>query len=246
MADVIGGVNPVLEALRARGDSFQRIYLAEGRSGPEADEIMRLARSLGLRVQRTDRTHLDRLYGGRGHQGVVAEVGVYAYHSLEDILEAVQSPQSLILILDGVQDPMNLGSLLRSADGAGADAVIVPRERAAPMTPTAVKASAGAAEYIPVARVVNLARTLDELKRNGFWIVGTDAEAETSIYDEELNPKLGLVMGGEGQGLRRLVREKCDRLVSIPLRGQISSLNVAVAGALAMFEYVRQIRGRQV
>ncbi len=240
MTEIIGGINPILEALRARGEAFQRLYVAKGRSGPELEEIYRLARACGVRVQRVEREQLDRLYGRRGHQGVAAEVGPQKYYTLEDVLERAQGPRALVVVLDGVQDPMNLGSLLRTADAAGAAGLVVPRERAAPLTPTAVKASAGAAEYVPVARVVNVARTLEEMKDAGFWIIGTEAGAGRTIYEADLNLRLGLVLGGEGQGLRRLVREKCDLLVSIPQRGRINSLNVAVAGAVAMFEFVRQ------
>lgn len=244
MGEVIGGINPVLEALRARGRAFQRIYLARGRSGPALEKLLRLARSHGVKVERVDRPRLDRLYGRPGHQGVVAQVGPYRYFSLQEIIERTKDPQALVLILDGVQDPMNLGSLLRSAEAAGAGGVIIPRERAAPMSAAAVKASAGAAEHIPVARVVNLVRAMEELKEEGFWILGTEAGAKAGLYDQELNLKMGLVVGGEGKGIRRLVREKCDLLASIPLQGRIASLNAAVAGALAMFEFVRQARAR--
>ena len=243
MAEVIGGINPVLEALRARGETFQRLYLAKGRTGTVVGELLNLAGEHHIKVERVERARLDQLYGASGHQGVVAVVGAYGYFSLEEILEKCPAGPALILVLDGIQDPMNLGSLIRSADGAGACGVVVPRERAAPLTPAAIKASAGAAEHIPVARVVNLARTLDRLKEEGFWIVGAEADGPESIYEVMLPERLVLVIGGEGRGVRRLVKEKCDRLVSIPLRGRISSLNAAVAGALAMFEFVRQTEG---
>lgn len=245
MAEVIGGINPTLEALRARGRAFQRIYLARGRSGSALAELLSLARTHGVKVERVDRSRLDRLYGRPGHQGVVAQVGPYLYFSFRDIIERTKGPQALVLILDGIQDPMNLGSLLRSAEAAGVGGVIMPRERAAPMSAAAVKASAGAAEHIPVARVVNLVRAMEELKGEGFWIMGTEAQAAAGLYDQDLDLKLGLVVGGEGKGIRRLVREKCDLLVSIPLQGRIASLNAAVAGALAMFEFVRQARARE-
>lgn len=238
----MGGINPVIEALRAKGRTFEHIYLARGRSGPAVEEIKDLAGAQQIKVERTDRANLDRLFKGRHHQGVVALVGEYRYHDVDDILDRAASDKGFILVLDGIQDPMNLGSLIRSAEAAGALGVILPRERSASMTPATVKASAGAAEHLPVARVVNLSRVLDELKKQGFWIIGTEASAETSLYDQDLDMKLALVIGSEGQGLRRLTREKCDNVVSIPLQGRISSLNGAVAGALAMFEYVRQTR----
>jgi len=242
LTDLVGGINPVLEALRARGRAVQRIYLAPGRSGAAVNEILTLAADRKIKVERVERSRLDRLFQGRGHQGVVARVGPYPYFQVEEILAEAQSEEELILLLDGVQDPMNLGSLLRSAEAAGACGVIIPRERAAPVSAAALKASAGAAEHLPVARTVNLARTLDQLKKKGFWIIGTEAEAGDSLYDQDLPPKMGLVIGGEGKGLRRLTREKCDRLLSIPMKGRVSSLNAAVAGALAMFEFVRQRR----
>ena len=240
MADVIGGVNPVLEALKSGSGNIQRIYLSEGRSGRVLAEIRELARSRNIAVQRVDRERLDRLYGGRGHQGVAAEVGPYNYYEFEEILERAGTGRALILLLDGIQDPGNLGSLLRSAESAGAAGVVMPRERAAPITAAAIKASAGAAEHIPAARVVNLGRAIDEMKEHGFWIVGADAEAGSSLFEAELPDRMGLVIGAEGQGLRRLIKEKCDLLVSIPLKGKVASLNASVAGALFLFEFVRR------
>jgi len=242
LTEIVGGINSVLEVLRAQGRAVQRIYLASGRSGPAVNEILNLAADLKIKVERVERSRLDRLFQGRGHQGVVARVGPYPYFQVEEILAEAQSEEELILLLDGVQDPMNLGSLLRSAEAAGACGVIIPRERAAPVSAAALKASAGAAEHLPVARTVNLARTLDRLKEKGFWIIGLEAGAEDSLYDQDFPPKIGLVIGGEGQGLRRLIREKCDWLLSIPMTGRVSSLNAAVAGALAMFEFVRRRR----
>ena len=240
MDDIIGGINPVLEALKARGRAFQRIFISRNRGGAAVERIIGLARELDISVQRVEAGRLDRLYGRKGHQGVVARVGAYEYRSIEDILDRAPADRALVLILDGVQDPMNLGSLIRSAEAAGAAGVFLPRERSAPVTEVALKAAAGAAEFVDVARVVNLVRTLDRLKEAGFWIVGTEAEAERSVFDLEFGQKTGLVVGGEGKGLSRLVRENCDELASIPMRGRISSLNASVAGGLAMFEYVRQ------
>ena len=239
---IIGGVNPVLEALRAQSRKFERIYLARARNPAAVKEILDLARVRGVAVQRVDRVRLDRLYGGRHHQGVVARVGEYAYFELDEVLARIPDGPALVVVLDHVVDPMNLGSLVRSATAAGAGGMILPRERAAPMSPAAIKASAGAAERLPVARVVNLARALDDLKDAGFWILGTDAGAEESLYDRPLERRLGLVIGSEEKGLRRLVREKCDRLASVPLPGPVESLSAGIAGAVVMFEYVRQTR----
>ncbi|MBW2060393.1 MAG: 23S rRNA (guanosine(2251)-2'-O)-methyltransferase RlmB [Deltaproteobacteria bacterium] len=242
MSEIIGGLNSVLEALRARADSFERIYMSQGRLRPALLELFKAARAAGIKVTRVERSRLDQIYDDRGHQGVVARIGVYRYFSLEQILDRAKGPRSLVLILDGIQDPMNLGSLLRSAEAAGSAGVILPRERAAPITAVTLKASAGAAEHVAVARVVNLVRVIEELKQEGFWVLGAHQDAEASLYDQDLSQRLALVVGGEGKGLRRLVAKSCDCLVSIPLRGQVSSLNAAVAGALAMFEYVRQTR----
>lgn len=245
MSEIIGGINPVLEALRARGSAVLRLYLAQGRAGREADEILKLARHHGVRVERVERVRLDRLYGPKGHQGVVAEVGPFPYQDLEDVIEAAGTGPSLLLVLDGVEDPMNLGALIRSAEAAGAGGVILPREKAAPISAQAIKASAGAAEHLPAARVVNLVRTLERLKAAGYWVVGAHGPAETSLYQADLDlPRMALVVGGEGRGIRRLVMEQCDLLVSIPLRGRVSSLNASVAGALIMFEYLRRNIGR--
>jgi 23S rRNA (guanosine2251-2'-O)-methyltransferase len=238
---IIAGVNPVREALRHRGAECQGLYIASERNGSAIQDIIDLARKSGLKPDFVERSRLDRLYGGSRHQGVILKIAPLPYAPLEELLEsALSRPRSLILMLDGVQDPVNFGALLRTADAAGVCGVIVPRERSAPLSPVAVKASSGAAEYVPVVRVINLARTLDELKEAGFWAVGADADADHKLYHFEFNEKTVLVLGGEGQGLRRLIKLKCDHLVSIPMFGHINSLNVSVAGAIAMFEFIRQ------
>jgi 23S rRNA (guanosine2251-2'-O)-methyltransferase len=229
-----------MEALKARGNSFEKILLAQGRSNQALTHILGLAKKAGVKIERVDRAHLDRLYGGPGHQGVAALVGAFEYATLDDVLKRVSGEYALILILDGIQDPMNLGSLLRSAESAGAAGVVLPKDRAAPVTGTVLKASAGAAEFIPVVQVTNLVRVIEQLRKAGFWIFGTHQDADHSLYETDLRLKLGLVVGGEGKGIRRLVKESCDNLVSIPLKGRVASLNAAVAGAIAMFEYVRQ------
>ncbi len=240
MSDVIGGVNPVLEALKARGSSVEKIFLASGRSSSASKKILESARRAGVKVERVDRARLDNIFGNPDHQGVVALAGAFKYSTIDEVLGRVKGESALILILDGIQDPMNLGSLLRSAESAGAIGVILPRDRAAPVTNTVLKASTGAAEYIPVVQVTNLVRTIERLRKAGFWIFGTHQDAEDSLFETDLRLKLGLVVGGEGKGIRRLVKEACDGLVSIPLKGQVASLNASVAGAIAMFEYVRQ------
>lgn len=240
--EFITGLNPVLEALRARGATFKCLYLAKGRTGPAVGQLLELAKSHGLRVIYLDRQEMDRLAGRANHQGVMGEVGPYAYYTLEQILDKSPKGPSLLLILDNIQDPMNLGALIRSAEAAGAVGVILPRERAVAVTPTVMKAAAGAGEFLSVARVVNLVQAMKIIKEAGFWIMGADATAKDIIFDQDLTAKVALVIGSEGRGLRRLVKEKCDSLVSIPLRGRVNSLNASAAGAVAMFEFVRQNR----
>jgi len=246
MPDIIGGLHPVSEALKARADAFERIYIARGPLRPALKALLDQVRTQKIKVDRVDRPRLDRLYGGQAHQGVVALVGPYSYLPFDEAQDKIQGSQTLVLVLDGIQDPMNLGGLLRSAETAGVRLVILPRERAAPVSQTVIKASAGAAEHLNICRVVNLTRSIEWLKDQGFWVAGLDHRAEACLYDQDLAPKTALVIGGEGSGIRRLVKESCDLLVSIPLRGRVSSLNAAAAGAVAMFEYVRQTRtGRQ-
>lgn len=230
----------MMEALKARGNSFEKILLARGRSDRALKNILDLAKKAGVKIEREDRAHLDRLYGGPGHQGIIALAEAFQYSTLDDVLKRISHEKALILILDGIQDPMNLGSLLRSAESAGAAGVILPKDRAAPVTSAVLKASAGAAEFIPVVQVTNLVRAIEQLRKAGFWMFGAHQDADHSLYETDLRLKLGLVIGGEGKGIRRLVKESCDDLVSIPLKGRVASLNAAVAGAIAMFEYVRQ------
>jgi 23S rRNA (guanosine2251-2'-O)-methyltransferase len=239
--EIIGGVNPVIELLKDGRRPCDRIWIAESRGGPALKTIFQLARSGGVKVERTDRRRIDRMFGGPGHQGVVARVGAYQYAALDDILKRAGST-GLLLAVDGVEDPGNLGSLIRSAAAAGADGVIIPKDRAAPVTPAVLKASAGAAQTIPVAREVNLARALDQAKDQGFWVIGLAGEAEICLYDVDLPVKAAVVVGGENRGLRRLIRERCDLLASLPLADGAQSLNAAVAGALALYEIVRRKR----
>ena len=240
MSEALGGINSVKEALKARPEFFEKILVTKGKHSPALKELIQLARKLKIKLSQEDKSRLDNVFKGSNHQGVVALVGEYAYHDLDEILSGVDQTDALILVLDGIQDPMNLGSLLRTAESAGASGVVIPRERAAAVTSTALKASAGAGEHIPVSRVVNLVRAIEAIKKAGFWVIGTDAKAEISLYDQELKSRIALVIGGEGTGIRRLVGEACDSLVFIPQKGKVSSLNAGAAGAVAMFEFVRQ------
>ena len=236
------GIHAVRVLLSRHPQRVRRVLLGGGREAARLAEIRELAQRAGVQVSATDDATLDRLAGGERHQGVVAEVQPRAGDpetQLEEALEAAGSTP-LLLVLDGVQDPHNLGACLRSADAAGVAAVIVPRDRAAGLTPVVRKVAAGAAETVPLVAVVNLARTLRDLKERGIWLVGTDDSADRTLYAADLKGPLALVMGSEGEGLRRLTRECCDQLVAIPMAGAVESLNVSVATGVALFEAVRQ------
>ena len=220
----------------------KRVHLAAGRSTGRLAEIQQLAERSGIAVVEAESATLDRLAEGQRHQGAVAEVLLRSGDpetQLEDALAAAEGPP-LLLVLDGVQDPHNLGACLRSADAAGVHAVLAPRDRAAGLTPVVRKVAAGGADAVPFIAVVNLARTLRDLRSRGLWLAGLDAEGETTIYDADLRGPLAVVLGAEGQGLRRLTRENCDQLVSIPMAGSVESLNVSVATGVVLFEAVRQ------
>ncbi len=236
------GIHAVRVLLLRSPARVRRVLLAGGRDAGRLGEIRALAERAGVQVTAADAALLDKLAEGVRHQGVVAEIAPRVGDpetQLEEALEAAPDPP-LLLVLDGVQDPHNLGACLRSADAAGAAAVIVPRDRAAGLTPVVRKVAAGAAETVPLVAVVNLARTLRGLKERGVWLVGTDDAADRTLYETDLAGPLALVMGSEGEGLRRLTRECCDQLVSIPMAGAVESLNVSVATGVVLFEAVRQ------
>ena len=236
------GIHAVRVLLSRHPQRVRRVLLGAGRDAGRLAEIRGLAQRAGVQVSAADDAALDRLAGGERHQGVVAEVQPRAGDpetQLEEALEAAAGAP-LLLVLDGVQDPHNLGACLRSADAAGVAAVIVPRDRAAGLTPVVRKVAAGAAETVPLVAVVNMARTLRDLKQRGIWLVGTDDAADRTLYDADLKGPVALVMGSEGEGLRRLTRECCDQLVAIPMAGAVESLNVSVATGVALFEAVRQ------
>ena len=245
MADPVAyGLHAVRILLARSPARVRRVIVAGGREDGRIAEIRALAERAGVKVATAAEAELDKLAEGGRHQGVVAEVTPRSGDpetQLEEALEASVGPP-LLLVLDGVQDPHNLGACLRSADAAGACAVIVPRDRAAGLTPVVRKVAAGAAETVPLVSVVNLARTLRDLKDRGIWLVGTDDTASSALYEADLAGPLALVMGSEGEGMRRLTRECCDQLVSIPMAGTVESLNVSVAAGVALFEAVRQRR----
>ena len=236
--DALVGRRPVVELLKA-GSSVESVLVAAGaRPSVVLDEIRRLARERNVTVREVDRGEIDRLAEDINHQGVAALTGRYRYMPVSGLLG--NSAQA-VLFLDGVMDPHNLGSLLRSADGAGFDGVVIPAHRSSAVTQTVRRVSAGASEVVPVAREVNLGRAIESARRAGLWIVGLDHEADEDLWTSQLmDPPVGLVLGSEDRGMSRGVREKCDGLVRIPSLGRLSSLNVAVAGALAMFEVTRR------
>jgi 23S rRNA (guanosine2251-2'-O)-methyltransferase len=238
------GIHAVRVLLSRCPQRVRRVLLAGGRDAGRLVEIRALAQRAGVQVSAADDALLDKLAEGARHQGVVAEVVPRAGDpetQLEEALEAAGSVP-LLLVLDGVQDPHNLGACLRSADAAGVAAVIVPRDRAAGITPVVRKVAAGAAETVPLVAVVNLARTLRLLKERGIWLVGTDDAADKTLFEADLKGSMALVMGSEGEGMRRLTRECCDQLVSIPMAGAVESLNVSVATGIVLYEALRQRR----
>ncbi len=229
------GIHPVREALRA-GRPLDKVVVAKGTSGPRIQEIIELARDNSIPIRFEPRETLDRAAKGLPHQGVIAFGAAHEYRELKD----VTSGATLLVVLDGIEDPHNLGAIIRTAHAAGANAVIVPERRAAPLTETVDRAAAGALEYLPIARVTNLTQTLDRLKGEGFWIYGFD-EAGSELYDkvEYASPTV-MILGGEGKGLHQNVQKHCDVLVRIPMAGAVSSLNVSVAAGVVLFEWRRQ------
>jgi 23S rRNA (guanosine2251-2'-O)-methyltransferase len=214
---------------------------------PRIREILGLARQAGVPVSFEERSWLDRKAEGNRHQGVLCHLSEAPTLEIDDLLERASTP-GLVLVLDGIEDPHNLGAVLRSAEVAGADGIFLPQRRSAGLNPTAVKASAGAASHVRIARIGNVSRALELLKQKGYWITGLDANAASSLWDADFTNPTALVLGSEGSGLHRLVRGKCDFLVGIPVRGKISSLNVSVAAGIALYEVLRQraLRNRTI
>jgi 23S rRNA (guanosine2251-2'-O)-methyltransferase len=240
---VVFGFHAVLARLRADPSSVVEIFLDETRNDARAKDLAAVAERAKVHLMRVPTKRLDGFYGGGRHQGVVARVEVRkTSDSLDGILEGVEQP--LLLVLDGVTDPHNLGACLRVANGAGAHAVVAPKDRAAGVTPTVSKVASGAAESTPYLMVTNLARTLSELKNRNIWIVGADERAEKTLYEADLPDAIAWVIGAEGDGMRRLTRESCDLLVRIPMRGEVESLNVSVSAGVCLYESARRRRAR--
>ena len=237
--NLIFGRNSVIEALEA-SRKLEKVLVLDGGTG-SLRKIIGLAKVSKVRVEFVDRKTLDRLSGGANHQGVVAKGQVFEYSNVDSICEAAATngEDPFILILDGIEDPHNLGAILRTGECAGVHGIIIPERRAASVDSVAMKVAAGAAEYVKVARVKNLSRTLDELKNKGVWIVGLDMYGER-YYEQNLKGPIALVVGNEGKGISRLIKEKCDYMISIPLKGKVSSLNASNAVAVAVYETLKQ------
>ena len=238
------GLHAVAALLEHEPGRVTRLWVLASRKDARLNRLVDLARKRGVPINESTRVELDSLAEGARHQGVVAayagESAPLGEADLERLLDAVQEGPALVLVLDGVQDPHNLGACLRTADAAGAHAVVAPRDQAVGLTPAVLKVASGAAESVPFVQVTNLARTLRALKDRGLKVVGAAGEAEQSVFAADLSGPLALVMGGEGGGLRRLTREQCDALVRIPMAGAVESLNVSVAAAVCLYEVVRQ------
>lgn len=239
--EYLAGKHPILEALKA-GRAINKIFMSNQAQRHLVQPIMEEAKARGIVVQQVDKSKLDRLVPDMQHQGVVAQAAAVAYAEVDELLAraAQRGEAPLIVLLDEVEDPHNLGSVLRTADCTGVHGVIVPKRRSAGLTAVVAKTSAGAVEYVPVARVSNLVQTMEKLKEAGLWIAGADAGAKEGFYETNLTGPLAIVIGNEGQGLSRLVRERCDFILSLPMFGQINSLNASVAAGVILYEVVRQ------
>ena len=240
MTDLLLGIHAVEEALAA-GRPLNRIVIARGQHGGRIQKIVDLARSRGVPVRFEDRAQMDRSAGPQRHQGVIGYAASRAVIELEDLLTDTNQNQMLVL-LDGIEDPHNLGAMVRTALGAGAAGIVIPERRAVGLTETVLRVSAGALAHLPVARVKNMARAMEQLKESGYWLVGLDARAEKNYTDVDYRGRVAIVMGSEGVGLHELVRKRCDFVVSIPMSGPVGSLNVSVAAGIVLFEAARQRR----
>jgi 23S rRNA (guanosine2251-2'-O)-methyltransferase len=244
--DKLTGIHAVREALEA-GRALDRIMIARGRQDTRVEQIVQLARGRNIAVRFEDRGQLDRLADSKDHQGVVALAAARAAGTIEEILAAANSGEGrgekgLIVLLDGVEDPHNLGAIVRTALAAGAHGVVIPERRAAGLTDTVARASAGALSHLPVAKVTNLPRTIEDLKGAGYWIIGLDERADKSYTETDYTSPVAIVLGGEGKGLHDLTRKRCDFVVSLPTMGPVKSLNVSVAAGVVLFEALRQRR----
>lgn len=238
--DYIIGKNPVMEALRSERD-INKILIAESSQRGQMQQLIQLAKEANVIVQFVPKKKIDQI-SDENHQGVLAYVAAYQYAEMDDLFAAAEKKNEppFFLLLDEIEDPHNLGSIMRTADAVGAHGIIIPKRRAVGLTATVAKASTGAIEHIPVVRVTNMARTIDELKERGIWIAGTDASGKQDYRQFDGTLPIGLVIGSEGKGMGRLVRDKCDFLINLPMAGKVTSLNASVAAALLMYEVYRR------
>ncbi len=240
------GLHPVHELVRAGSEGLSELWIAAGTRGREVADLERLARAAGAKVRTAPRARLDRLAGTNRHQGVVAVVGDYRYHDMEQLIELARErgEPPLLVVLDGIEDPHNLGAVVRSAYALGAHGVVIPKDRAVGVTPGAAKASAGATEHCPIARVTNIVHVLESLREYGVWSVAMVPEGGPPLADLDLTGSTALVIGSEGEGIRPLVRRTCDHMARIPMAGKLGSLNAAVSASIALYEAARQRRGQ--
>ena len=239
--DVLVGRNAVTEALKS-GRGINKLWIASGDREGSVSEIAALAKERGIVVQYVERAKIEALAGGHRHQGVLAYVAPVPYAELDDILKAAEEKGEapFLVLLDELEDPHNLGALLRTADATGVHGILIPKRRSVSLNATVAKTSAGAVEYVPVARIGNIAQTLKKLKEKSFWVAGADMDGEKAYYEADLTGPLVLVVGSEGRGMSRLTKEACDFIVSMPMVGRINSLNASVAGSILMYESMRQ------
>jgi len=240
---IIYGKNPIIELLSNPSSEIEELYLSRNDKSNDASEILKTAKSRGIKTSSLTKESLSELCDTHSHQGIAARIKDYEYHNLADIVSRTKEKgdKLLLIILDHLEDPQNLGAIIRTADVLGAHGVVIPKDRAASVTPAVVKASSGAVSYMPVSRVVNLANVIRDLKKGGVWIVGADSSSSTSVHQEDFkNLDIALVIGNEGKGLGNNIKSECDFLVSIPQSGKVSSLNASVAAGVMIYEIIRQ------
>lgn len=237
----IEGRNPVIEALKS-GRNIEKIYIEDGNKSGSINKIKKIAKDKGIVIQYIHKNKLQSMANTNSHQGVIALVSAYSYKTIEDIFKLAKDKDEdpFVIILDEIKDPHNLGSIMRTAECVGAHGIIIPKRRSVGLTATVAKTSAGAIEYMPVVKVSNISNTLKKLKDKGLWIYGADMSGDKNYYENNLSGPIGIVIGSEGSGMSRLVKEKCDVLVQIPMRGKVSSLNASVAASIIMYDVLRQ------
>lgn len=240
-SNYVEGRNPVIEALKS-GREIEKIIIANGTKEGSINKIVAMAREKNIIIQNVDRSKLDSMSDTKAHQGVIAIAAMYTYKSIEDILNLAKERNEppFIIILDEIEDPHNLGAIIRTAECAGAHGVIIPKRRSVGITAVVAKTSAGAIEYLPVAKVTNISSTIELLKKENIWVYGADVEGENYYYEKDLRGPIALVIGNEGKGMSRIVKEKCDFLIKVPMKGKVSSLNASVATSILTYDVVRQ------